>query len=78
LSEKGGNGGNNSGYLLRKLAREKPEILERYECGEFDSVKAAARAAGIIPPKLTRFEQIVKWLPSLSAEERHKLKEMLG
>ena len=39
--------GTSAFYLLRRLARRAPEILERFERGEFKSVRAAARAAGI-------------------------------
>ena len=35
-------------YLLCRLARRMPEILERYERGKFRSIRAAAIAAGII------------------------------
>jgi hypothetical protein len=34
--------------LLRRLARHAPKILDRYEQGEFKSVRAAAIAAGIV------------------------------
>jgi hypothetical protein len=40
-------GGTSAAYRLRRLAREAPEILEAYERGEFKSVTAAVRAAGI-------------------------------
>jgi hypothetical protein len=69
--------GETSEYLLGRMKRDNPVLYERYERGEFASVKAAAREAGIVPPKLTKFEQIVKWLPSLSTEERRQLKELL-
>lgn len=39
--------GNSSEATLRKLAQHAPEVLARYEAGEFKSVAAAARAAGI-------------------------------
>jgi hypothetical protein len=39
--------GKSAEYLLRRIAKEAPEILPRYEAGEFKSVAAAARAAGI-------------------------------
>ena len=68
--------GNSKAYLEDRL-NDHPEIRKRYDHGEFKTVKAAARAAGIVPPKPTKFEQIVKWLPSLTDEERAKLKEML-
>jgi hypothetical protein len=38
-------GGNGSAYRLRRLARHKPAVLERYERGEFASVEAAYRHA---------------------------------
>lgn len=41
-------GGNQRAYLLRRLARDHADILGRYERGEFDSVRAAALAAGLI------------------------------
>jgi hypothetical protein len=62
LSENSGDGGTSSKRLLRKLAREFPDVLDRYEAGEFPNVKTAAREAGIVPPKPTKFEQIVKWI----------------
>jgi hypothetical protein len=39
--------GNSGSYLLRRMARRAPEILDRYEQGEFKSVRAAAIEAGI-------------------------------
>lgn len=44
-------GSTQSAYLLRRLARDHSIILERYERGEFKSVRAAAIAAGIVKPK---------------------------
>ena len=37
-------------YLLRRLARDRPDILERVKSGEFKSARAAAIEAGIIKP----------------------------
>ena len=37
-------------YLLRRLARDAPDILERVKAGEFKSARAAAIEAGIIKP----------------------------
>jgi hypothetical protein len=39
--------GNTDNHLLRRLARDHAEIMKRYEAGEFPTVRAAARAAGI-------------------------------
>lgn len=41
-----GGQGNAASYLLRRLARERPDILEAYERGQFATPTAAARAAG--------------------------------
>ena len=35
-------GGNGAPYLLRRLAKNEPAIVKRYEAGEFASVRAAA------------------------------------
>jgi hypothetical protein len=37
-------------YLTARIARDAPAILERMKAGEFPSVRAAARAAGILKP----------------------------
>jgi hypothetical protein len=42
--------GNSRSYLLGRLARDAPEILERVKVGEFKSARAAAVEAGIITP----------------------------
>jgi len=42
--------GETQSYLLRRLARDAPEILERVKAGEFKSARAAAIEAGIIRP----------------------------
>jgi hypothetical protein len=45
--------GTSAAYLLRRLARERPDILDAYEGGEFATPTAAARAAGFnvdVPP----------------------------
>lgn len=43
-------GGNSQAYLLRRLARDAPDVLERVKAGEFKSARAAAIEAGIIKP----------------------------
>lgn len=44
-------GGNQSEYLLRRLARDNPEILDELEAGKIKSVRQAAIAAGIVKVK---------------------------
>lgn len=43
-------GGNSQAYILRRLARDAPETLERVKTGEIKSARAAAIEAGIITP----------------------------
>jgi hypothetical protein len=69
-------GTGHAAYTLRRLARERPDVLSRYEAGEFKSVRAAAREAGLVKT-LTPFELACKIVPKLTPGERQKLKEML-
>jgi hypothetical protein len=39
--------------------------------------RAKAEKAEADAPPLTNFEQIVKWIPSLTDDERRRLREML-
>jgi len=43
-------GSTNQAYLLLRLARDAPELLERVKAGEINSARAAAIEAGIIKP----------------------------
>lgn len=45
----GGAIGGNSAYLMRRIARDRPDILDRACAGEFPSAHAAAIEAGIAP-----------------------------
>lgn len=65
-------GGTGSAYLLRRLAHKHPDILKDYKRGKYRSVRAAAKAAGIIKEP-TPFEQIKRLLPKLTAAERRQL-----
>ena len=44
-------GGNKQKYLVAKIARDHPDVLERMKKGEFLSVRTAAIEAGIVKPK---------------------------
>jgi hypothetical protein len=41
--------GNSTDYLTRRIARDRPDILERLKSGEIESVRQAAIEAGILP-----------------------------
>jgi hypothetical protein len=43
--------GNSRAYLVARIARDHPDILERLKAGEFASMRAAAIAAGIVKVK---------------------------
>jgi hypothetical protein len=43
--------GETSAYLLRRIARDHKDILADYEAGKYPSVRAAAKAAGLIKPR---------------------------
>lgn len=66
--------------LTARIARDRPDILERMKADEFPSVRAAAIEAGIITPP-TPFQQIEKLIKrhksSLTRTERKQLRELL-
>jgi hypothetical protein len=46
-------GGNRNRYLAARIARDRPDVLERMKRGEFDTVQAAALEAGIVKSKVS-------------------------
>ncbi len=70
-------GGESSEKLLRRIARARPDLLARYEAGEFDNVRDVAKAAGMIKPSLTPFETVEKLWPKLSDEDKNKIRNWL-
>ena len=64
--------GETTEYLTARLARDRPDLLERLKAGEFTSVRQAAVEAGIVRPK-TRADQIRALWRQLSASERRRL-----
>ena len=53
--------GNRSDYLVARMARDRPDILERMKAGEFTSVREAAREAGIRDPKKINHSRVSNW-----------------
>jgi hypothetical protein len=47
-------------YLVARIARDHPDILERMKTGEFPTVRQAAIAAGILqqPTRLDAFQKL--------------------
>lgn len=66
--------------LTARIAKKRPDILERMKADEFSSVRAAAIEAGIITPP-TPFQQIEKLIKkhkgSLTRTERKQLRNLL-
>lgn len=69
-------GGNGSSYLLRRLARLRGDWIERYEAGEFTSVRQAAIAAGIVkvPSVLEKLRKL--WAKASEADRRTFMDEV--
>lgn len=51
-------GGTSDKYLADRIARDRPDILERMKAGEYRSVRSAAIDAGIIDPEKTKRYQL--------------------
>ena len=68
--------GNNADYYTARIARDHPEILERMIRGEFSSVRAAAKEAGIYrnPQPRTRKVTVNHDVEKLA----HRIRELLG
>jgi hypothetical protein len=55
----------------------KKRVMKGLTGDELGAAREAATSRSGFPKKLTKFEQIVKWLPSLTASQKAKLREML-
>lgn len=64
-------GGTTAEYLSRRLLRDAPDIFAALERGEYASVRAAAKAAGLVKDK-TPLEQLHHWWGKASAEQREQ------
>ena len=69
--------GNRSAYLVARMARDRPDILERMKAGEFASVREAAREAGIIR-EVSLVEQVLRLWQKATPEERQAIREQLA
>jgi hypothetical protein len=61
-------------YLVDRIKRDRPDILDRMIAREFPSVRAAARAAGILKP-LDPVRVAVRAVAKLTADERRAFVE---
>jgi hypothetical protein len=69
-------GGTGAEYLLRRLARLGDDWIDRYEAGEFPSVRQAAIAAGIVkvPSVLDKLRNL--WVKATDADRRTFMDEV--
>lgn len=61
--------GTSADYLSRRIARDRPDILERMKAGEFKSVRAAAKEAGIVKDP-TPYQLLLKAWNKATVSER--------
>jgi hypothetical protein len=68
-------------YRVARIARERPDILERMKAGEFKSVRAAALEAGIVKPTITILVDVQGFaraiLRHFTPEQREELKRLI-
>jgi hypothetical protein len=69
--------GNRSDYLVARIARDRPDILERMKAGEFASVREAAREAGIIKD-VSLVNQVIRLWEKAAPEERQVIRQRLA
>jgi hypothetical protein len=68
--------GNSREYLTARIARDRPDILERLQAGEFPTIWSAARAAGVLKQH-TALEQLRRaWAKASPAERAQFLSEL--
>ena len=69
--------GNRSDYLVARIARDRPDLLERMKVGEFTSVREATRAAGIVK-QTSLVQQVLHLWQKATPEERQMIRQRLG
>ena len=63
--------------MVARIARDRPDILERMKAGAFTSVREAAREAGMIKD-VSLVEQVVRLWEKATPEERHAIRQRLA
>jgi hypothetical protein len=74
---KGTQGGTSAAYLAGVLKRDHPEISEQLAAGKFRSVRAAAKAAGIVEDP-DALDQLRRWWKKASEEQRATFREEIA
>jgi len=68
--------GETSEYLEARLRRSHPEVAEAYDRGEFKSLKAAAREAGIVKDP-DPFRELKRWWGRASDHDRMRFEDFI-
>jgi hypothetical protein len=72
--------GNSAAAFLRRLRKDRPDIHARVLSGELSPhagmIEAKFRKPPKPRPKLSRFEQIVKWWPTLTDEQKDEIRRL--
>src|SRR5947209_7895448 len=68
--------GNRSDYLVARIARDRPDILERMKAGAFTSVREAAREAGIVK-QTSLVTQVLRLWEKATPEERQAIHQRM-
>lgn len=69
--------GETADYLTARIARDRPDVLERMKAGEFTSVRAAAMEAGIVKP-VTSLKALKRAWDKASKDERSEFLDFIG
>jgi hypothetical protein len=69
-------GSNSAAYLAARIKRDAPEIAARVEKGEFKSMRAAAKAAGIVKDR-SPLERVQSIWQRCTAQEQEKIRDWL-
>lgn len=70
--------GRGSEYIKARLRRDDPSLAAQVDAGKLSADAAAKQKGWRKPrPKLSKFEQIVKWLPGLTDKQRQQLRDLL-
>jgi hypothetical protein len=69
--------GNSAEYLVARIARDRPDVLERMKAGEFQTVWAAAREAEVIKTH-TSLDTLRRAWQQATPKEREQFLEEIG
>jgi hypothetical protein len=70
--------GTSASYLARRLRRDRPDVFEAFERGDYPSLKAAARAAGIVRVPSLVDRMLALWSHASASERDEFLARVAG